>query len=118
MFIVHVGWDFRLEPIRGDQQFADMLKKFKQGVAENVEAEERLAEGSPVAEILHLANAVGADLIVMGTHGWTGLSRMLMGSTAEGVIRRARCPVLTVRAPFPVTAAEDRVSIIEEAAGV
>lgn len=43
------------------------------------------------------AKEIGADLIVMGTHGRTGLSRALLGSTAETVVRTAPCPVLTVR---------------------
>ena len=47
--------------------------------------------------ILKAANAVHADLIVIGTHGRRGLSRMLLGSVAEDVLRRAPCPVLTVR---------------------
>jgi nucleotide-binding universal stress UspA family protein len=66
-----------------------------------VRLERRLAEGDPAAEVLRLAREVGADLIVMGTHGRTGLSRLLAGSVAEQVMRRAACPVLTVRAPFP-----------------
>ena len=54
------------------------------------------AVGEPAAEILEVARARGADLIVMGTHGRTGLEHALMGSIAERVVRRARCPVLTV----------------------
>jgi nucleotide-binding universal stress UspA family protein len=55
------------------------------------------AIGEPAAEILALAKARGADLVVMGTHGRTGLEHALMGSIAERVVRRAHCPVLTVR---------------------
>ena len=53
------------------------------------------------------ANEVGAELIVMGTHGRTGLNRLLMGSVAEQIVRRAPCPVLTVKLPVaaPVAAA-------------
>jgi nucleotide-binding universal stress UspA family protein len=64
-------------------------------------AERRLAEGNPPSEILRVAEETGADLIVMGTHGRTGLARLLMGSVAEQVVRRAPCPVLTVKTPFP-----------------
>ena len=53
--------------------------------------------GPAASEILRKAEAMGADLIVMGTHGRTGLSHLVMGSTAEKVMRRAKCPVLTVR---------------------
>jgi nucleotide-binding universal stress UspA family protein len=61
----------------------------------------RLAEGDPAAEILALAREAGCDLIVMGTHGRTGLGRLLLGSVAEQVVRKAACPVLTVKAPPP-----------------
>ena len=47
--------------------------------------------------ILATANELGVDLIVMGTHGRRGLSRMVVGSVAENVVRRAPCPVLTLR---------------------
>jgi nucleotide-binding universal stress UspA family protein len=61
--------------------------------------EHRLAVGDPATEILQAAKDVQADLIVMGTHGRAGASRVLMGSVAEQVLRRASCPVLTVKAP-------------------
>ena len=54
---------------------------------------------SPVPEILRYAGANDIDLIVMGTHGRGGVSHMLLGSIAEKVVRRAPCPVLTVRYP-------------------
>ncbi len=59
----------------------------------------RLVEGEPVAEILRAARAWNCDLIVMGTHGRTGLPRLLLGSVAERVLRQAPCPVLTVKTP-------------------
>jgi nucleotide-binding universal stress UspA family protein len=61
----------------------------------------RLAEGNPAGEILKAAGDLPADLIVMGTHGRGGLTRVLVGSVAEGVMRKAPCPVLTVRGPCP-----------------
>jgi nucleotide-binding universal stress UspA family protein len=67
----------------------------------DVRAERRLSEGDAVEETLRVAQEANADLIVMGTHGRTGLGRLLMGSVAEQVVRRALCPVLTVKAPFP-----------------
>ena len=54
-------------------------------------------EGFPPEVILGEAEAVGADLIAMGTHGRTGLAHLVLGSTAERVVQRADCPVLTVR---------------------
>lgn len=59
--------------------------------------EHRLMAGSPAAAILELAEREHADLIVMATHGRTGLFRVLMGSVAEEVVRKAKCPVLTVK---------------------
>jgi nucleotide-binding universal stress UspA family protein len=61
----------------------------------------RLEEGNPVQEILRVAQAAQADLIVMGTHGRRGLRRLLMGSVAEQVMRNAGCPVMTVRSAIP-----------------
>jgi nucleotide-binding universal stress UspA family protein len=58
-----------------------------------------VAEGVPYEEILRLARERNMDLIVMGTHGHTGLAHVLLGSIAEKVVRRAPCPVLTVRHP-------------------
>ena len=56
-----------------------------------------VVDGDAREAILKAARAVGADLIVMGTHGRRGISRALLGSVAEEVLRRAPCPVLTVR---------------------
>jgi nucleotide-binding universal stress UspA family protein len=59
-----------------------------------------LSEGEPAAEILKVAHDRHCDLIVMGTHGRTGLRHLLMGSIAEKVVRKADCPVLTARTPI------------------
>jgi nucleotide-binding universal stress UspA family protein len=59
----------------------------------------RVQLGAPYEEIVRTAEEEGAGMIVMGTHGRGGLSRMMLGSVAERVIRLARCPVLTVRQP-------------------
>jgi nucleotide-binding universal stress UspA family protein len=55
--------------------------------------------GSPYQEIVDLATDERADLVAMGTHGRSGVSRLLLGSVADRVIRLAPCPVLTVRTP-------------------
>ena len=64
---------------------------------------------NPATEIARYAVDAGIDLIVMGTHGRTGLERLLMGSVAEKVMREARCSVLVVKLPkgVPVTAKND-----------
>jgi nucleotide-binding universal stress UspA family protein len=58
-----------------------------------------LAEGVPFDQILKVAKRLRCDLIVVATHGRTGLAHVVMGSVAENVVRRATCPVLTVRPP-------------------
>ena len=64
-----------------------------------IQFEHRLLQGDPAEEILQLAQSEKADLIVLGTHGRTGLMRVLMGSVAERVLREATCPVLAVKVP-------------------
>lgn len=60
-----------------------------------------LVEGDPARQILRVASEKNCDLIVIGTHGRKGLTRMLMGSVAEEVVRNAECPVLTIKNPLP-----------------
>lgn len=61
------------------------------------------SSGEPMAAILHRASSGGFDLIVMGTHGRTGLARLILGSVAEEVVRRATIPVLIVKSnPKPI----------------
>jgi len=69
----------------------------------NVKVEHYLKEGDPATEIVRLAKETKSDLIVMGTHGRTGFGRILMGSVAEQVVRRAPCPVVTVKTPLSET---------------
>jgi nucleotide-binding universal stress UspA family protein len=66
-----------------------------------VVVEHCLVQGGAAEEILQVAQERKCDLIVMGTHGRTGLGRLLMGSVAEQVVRKASCPVLTVKTPQP-----------------
>ena len=57
----------------------------------------RLTMGDPAGEIVRIARDEQAEMIVLGTHGRTGMSRLLMGSVAETLVRRAPCPVLVYR---------------------
>jgi nucleotide-binding universal stress UspA family protein len=66
----------------------------------SIQVERRFEEGTPAQQILNVAAEVDADLIVMGTHGRTGLSRWLLGSVAEQVMRKAPCPVVTTTSPI------------------
>lgn len=64
-----------------------------------IKARSLLRVGAPFVEIIHAAQGEGVDLIVMGTHGRTGLAHVLLGSVAERVVQKAGCAVLTVRHP-------------------
>jgi nucleotide-binding universal stress UspA family protein/quercetin dioxygenase-like cupin family protein len=85
-----------LEPVESQ---IDLLGRFPwpQPTDPNLQVDHRVTEGDPADEIVHLAQAIHCDLIVMGTHGRTGLNRLLTGSVAEEVLRRAVCPVMTIR---------------------
>ena len=91
-------------PVEPQAYQAELREKLNRLHAEDPEVRvlHRLVEGQPVDEILHLAKEIDCDLIVMGTHGRTGLGRVLMGSVAEKIVRSAPCPVVTVREPSPV----------------
>jgi nucleotide-binding universal stress UspA family protein len=65
-----------------------------------------LLDGDPAAEIVRYAQEMNMDLIVMGTHGRSGLERLLVGSVAEKVMRQATCSVLVVKLPRGVPVAE------------
>ncbi|MER3416796.1 MAG: universal stress protein [Gemmataceae bacterium] len=86
-----------LEPKEYLQSVREKLEQIP--VGEDIPVERVLLEGDAVDGILRTAEDKGADLIVLGTHGRTGLGRLLLGSVAEQVVRRANCPVLTVRVP-------------------
>lgn len=65
-----------------------------------------LRAGDPARQIVNAAEAYGADLIVLGTHGRGPIAHFLLGSTAESVVRHAHCPVLTVGQEVPTVAVE------------
>jgi nucleotide-binding universal stress UspA family protein len=68
-------------------------------VPKNISAEYEIAFGKPFVEIVKRARKDNADLIVMATHGRGAISHILLGSTTEKVVRKAPCPVLTVKHP-------------------
>ncbi len=78
-------------------QMKDLVDRLRdQGVTD---VHSRVGVGSPAHEIVELAGLGHFDLIVMGTHGRGGIAHAVLGSVAERVVRRAKCPVLTVRGP-------------------
>ncbi len=96
-----VGWTYAgehrpLREIAQDDARAE-LAALRTSIGDPPGVKWRVEEGAPVETILEESNAGLYDLIVLGTHGRTGLSHLLMGSVAERVVRAAACPVLTLR---------------------
>jgi universal stress protein A len=85
--------EFDTEPLR--EQLLEM-----QPSDPSIKVQHRLIHGDPVPEVLSVAEETKCDLIVLGTHGRTGLGRLLMGSVAEQIVRHSTCPVLTVKTPL------------------
>ncbi|MGW8272497.1 MAG: universal stress protein [Thermodesulfovibrionales bacterium] len=73
-----------------EKLFAEELRGFKA-------VEHRIVKGIPADEIIKFGEEIGADIIVMGTHGRKGIDRIIFGSTAERVVKSSKIPVLTVR---------------------
>jgi len=73
-----------------------------------LQGESLLVQGTPTQTIVDTAGEQGVDLIIMGTHGRTGLAHVFLGSVAEHVVRQGPCPVLVVRrAPDTSASSED-----------
>jgi nucleotide-binding universal stress UspA family protein len=102
------GW-VAVEPEGYREELLAKLKSLRPGSPE-VGVEYRLADGDPPAEIVRIAKETPCDLIVMGTHGRTGLARLVLGSVAEEVLRKAPCPVVTVKSGPPRAGAAGMVS--------
>lgn len=79
------------------EQLDDFMSRL--GVGEDLGLSRRVLLGPAALTILDVVEEEKHDLIVMGTHGRSGFARLVMGSTAEKVLRAAPCPVLTVRVP-------------------
>lgn len=75
-------------------------------------------QGEPATEIVRYAADAGMDLIVMGTHGRTGLARLLMGSVAEKVMRDAPCSVMVVKLPRGIPVSEKANVALAAAGGI
>lgn len=86
----------QLQPKEQENRLWHLLRHFRARDA-GVPLAHRLESGDAAEEILRVARESGCDLIVMGTHGWTGLNRLLLGSVAERVLRKSPCPVVVVK---------------------
>ena len=121
LIVLHVAWTAPL--VSGEGMLPtdpDLIRRAAMEELERLEVPaaggafvRRFEEGDAVAAILRVAQEVPADLIVMGTHGRTGLGRLLMGSVAEQVVRKAPCPVLTVKTPFLEASPSSGASLAE-----
>jgi nucleotide-binding universal stress UspA family protein len=112
-----------LDP-RVDSDALEEVRRRVDGPDLKYPVETRRSRGDAAEEIIRTAGEPGCGLIVMGTHGRTGLARLLMGSVAESVLPRVDCPVLAVKAPQGGSAPTDerppdasRMSIDWAAAG-
>jgi nucleotide-binding universal stress UspA family protein len=113
LFVVHVIYDMAkttgwyVPHTSLDEVYADLEKSARTELAKTFTEEMRgfkdiehiVLKGIPYEEITKYADVNQVDLIVLATHGRTGLDRLLFGSTAEQVVRYAPCPVLSVRLP-------------------
>lgn len=94
--VIYAGGPVPAETWPSIDEVQEKLREL-QGEAHRVRAETQVLDGDPVDMILRAAEETQSDVIVMGTHGRTGLGRLLMGSVAEAVIRKSPCPVLSVK---------------------
>jgi nucleotide-binding universal stress UspA family protein len=97
-YVPHISFDKLEEEI--EEGARKMMDKFCRANLRDFENYETcILPGIPYDEIIKKGVEAGADLIVMGTHGRTGLDHMLFGSTAEKIVRKSPIPVLTIRKP-------------------
>jgi nucleotide-binding universal stress UspA family protein len=91
-------WD-QMDASQRAQAAQEMDRLVKQAVDAGVRATTAIVDGGiPAREIVRAAEEAKTDILVLGTHGRTGVARLFLGSVAAGVVATARCPVLTVRA--------------------
>jgi nucleotide-binding universal stress UspA family protein len=95
-----VGWEPPLSLLEEQQAVArEDLSRLVERQPREIQVQSMVRVGFPFVEIIRYAKELDVDLIVMGTHGRGPVAHMLMGSVAEKVVRKAPCPVLTVRPP-------------------
>lgn len=93
-----MGVEKALEEVR--REVSHELEGFSAAHREaGIDVEWAVRTGHPDREIIAAAKEVGADLIVLGSHGRTGVEHVILGSVAEKVLRKAHCPVLVVKEP-------------------
>ena len=90
------GWENVTEALHSEGESA-LAAVESRADDRDVPVESETLEGSPAREILEYAEAANCDVVVMGTHGRTGVDRLLLGSVAERVVRSSPVPVVTIR---------------------
>ncbi len=84
-----------------DKRAMEELDKLsEQEIPSEIKVKSIVKTGKPFIEIIETAGEQDVDLIIIATHGHTGMEHILFGSTAEKVVRKAPCPVLTLREPI------------------
>lgn len=97
-YVPHISFEqLEKEIEEGAQKMMEQFCQARMGDFTNYQT--AIVTGIPNEEIIRKAADTGASLIVLGTHGRTGLDHIIFGSTAERVVRSAACPVLTIRMP-------------------
>lgn len=89
-------------PFLEKDRLEQLIKVARQRVPTSISYETLVVSGDPAEHILDVARDLGADLIVMGTHGRKGLSHLILGSVAERVVRESQIPVLTANSTIRV----------------
>ena len=106
--VADVAWVAPMVAATDDERTVEIKNALDKLIADKVprglRAESKVLFGNPVDAIVEFARDSNADLIVSCTHGRGGLSHVLMGSTAEALVRHSPCPVLTLKQPMPVGA--------------
>jgi nucleotide-binding universal stress UspA family protein len=82
------------------RSFEELEKLAKAEIPPDINCKTIIKTGKPFIEIIDTASEENADLIIIASHGHTGVEHILFGSTAEKVVRKAPCPVLTLRDPL------------------
>jgi len=95
-----IGVDFGDLDLQIQKAAKNHMRKIEERIgAEGVKVSSELKAGEPFPEIVRCARRKVVDLIIMATHGHGAIKHMFLGSTAEKVVRKAPCPVLTIRHP-------------------
>jgi nucleotide-binding universal stress UspA family protein len=89
---VNAEWDLKAKE--------ELEKLGKQEIPESIKVSIKIRTGKPFLEIIDTAAEENVDLIIIATHGHSGVEHILFGSTAEKVVRKSPCPVLTLREPI------------------